>query len=92
MGTGKPSTAQRAASPEAEPPPYPLSAEDAAAWIAKLRVADRACCCPAMPAIVALLPPCPGRSEPVEIFLCGHHGRASRKGLAAAAARIYQLP
>ncbi|HTP16412.1 MAG TPA: hypothetical protein VMK13_11310 [Streptosporangiaceae bacterium] len=67
-------------------------AADAAQWIARLKAAQRACCCPAKPFMVALLPPRPGGTELVDIFLCGHHGRICRESLAAAGARLHQLP
>jgi hypothetical protein len=50
--------------------------------------ADRACCCLAKPAVVAVLPPSPGRDHATDLLLCGHHYRAARHKLAAAGATI----
>jgi hypothetical protein len=46
--------------------------------------AERACCCSARPAVVAVFPARPGRSDPVDLLLCGHHYRECRAGLAVA--------
>lgn len=51
--------------------------------------ADRACCCPAHPLFVVLLPAVPGRPEPVDLLLCGHHYRAARASLTAAGAIVF---
>jgi hypothetical protein len=59
------------------------------AWQRALRFAERACCCPAKPAVVALMPPAPGRSRAVDLLLCRHHYLASRKALAAAGATVF---
>jgi hypothetical protein len=37
----------------------------------------RACCCPARPVVKVIMPPTPGRPRPVDLWLCGHHYRAS---------------
>ncbi len=50
--------------------------------------AERACCCPAKPAVVAVLPPAPGRDHETDLLLCGHHYRASRGALEAAGATV----
>lgn len=50
--------------------------------------AERACCCPAKPAVIALLPPGPGRDHATDLLLCGHHYRATRRALDAAGAAI----
>ncbi len=50
--------------------------------------AERACCCPARPAVVAVLPPAPGRDHETDLLLCGHHYRASRDALEAAGATV----
>jgi len=55
-----------------------------------VHAAGRACCCPAKPAVVALIPVA-GRPRPTELLLCGHHYRASRRGLAAAGASVLAL-
>jgi len=38
------------------------------------------------------MPPVPRRPHPVDLLLCGHHYRLSRKALAAAGATVYDLP
>jgi hypothetical protein len=38
------------------------------------------------------MPPAPERPRPVDLLLCGHHYRVSRKALAAAGARMENLP
>jgi hypothetical protein len=53
---------------------------------------DRACCCPAQPVVRAIMPPAAGRPHPVDLLLCGHHYRVSRRALAAAGAEIFNLP
>jgi len=50
--------------------------------------AERACCCPARPAVIALLPPGPGRDHSTDLLLCGHHYRRARHALDAAGAAI----
>jgi hypothetical protein len=62
-------------------------ARNAVYWRA-LRTADRACCCPARPVVVAVMPEGPGRDHPTDLLLCGHHYRVSRRALAAAGAVI----
>ena len=57
------------------------AADDPAAW------PTRACCCPAPPAVRVSLP-VPYGSGAVELFLCGHHYRASLGPLALADARV----
>jgi hypothetical protein len=47
--------------------------------------AGRACCCPARPLVVAVIPPAAGRPHPAD-QLCGHHHRACRNALQAAGA------
>ena len=53
---------------------------------------DRACCCPAHPVVRVIMPSAPGRRPPVDLLLCGHHYRVSRQALAAARARVENLP
>jgi len=53
---------------------------------------DRACCCPAQPVVRVIMPPVPGRPHSVDLLLCGHHYRVSRQALAAAGARVENLP
>jgi|SRR5450755_2068346 hypothetical protein len=87
-------------SPEASQsgPPSPGGSEEltprpAAAsldWDA-LRLAGRSCCCLAGPAIVAVMPPAPGRPHETDLLLCMHHYRASRHALVAAGATVLDL-
>ncbi|HEX9064006.1 MAG TPA: hypothetical protein VF843_02800 [Streptosporangiaceae bacterium] len=68
-------------------------AGDAAArvdWDA-LRSASHACCCPARPAVIALIPPAPGRPHRTDLLLCMHHFRGSRSVLAASAASVLDM-
>lgn len=55
------------------------------------RLADRACCCPAPPIVVAVMPPSTGRPFPTDLLFCGHHYRASRRSLAAVGAVILDM-
>lgn len=52
---------------------------------------DRACCCPAKPLVKAVMPPGPSRPAPADLWLCGHHWRASRRSLAEAGATVYDV-
>jgi len=56
------------------------------------RIEDRACCCPAQPVVRVIMPPTARRPHSVDLLLCGHHYRVSRQALAAAEARIEDLP
>lgn len=56
-----------------------------------VRRAEHACCCSARPAIVAVMPPGPGRAHRTELLLCGHHYRASRVALAGAGATVVDM-
>jgi hypothetical protein len=56
------------------------------------RYEDRACCCPAYPVVRVIMPPSAERQHSVDLLLCGHHYRVSRQALAAAGARIENLP
>lgn len=75
------------APPDAERIP-PDDALAASAYRSVLAGADRACCCTAKPAVIALLPPSPARRKRVELLFCMHHYRASRIGLREAGAVI----
>ena len=66
-------------------------AEPAAVYRPPLRYSRRACCCPALPSVVAVIPPADGRRAPVELLLCGHHYRQSRQALAAIGATLLDL-
>ena len=52
----------------------------------------RACCCPATPAVLVIMPPGPSRPRSTELLLCGHHYRVSRAALTAAQAVVSELP
>jgi len=58
-------------------------------WRAAQR-AGRACCYPAKPVVIAIMPQKRGRKHPTDL-LCGHHYRVSRKVLAAAGATVLDL-
>jgi hypothetical protein len=78
------STAYRAPAGRERP-----AADDAAIHWRALRTAGRACCCPAKPAVVAIMPPAPGREHSTDLLLCAHHYRASRVALERAGAAIF---
>jgi hypothetical protein len=61
-------------------------------WASVFVGAERACCCSARPAVVAVFPARPGRPDPVDLLLCGHHYRECRAGLEAAGAVAHCLP
>jgi len=61
-------------------------------WASVFVGAERACCCSARPAVVAVFPARAGRSDPVDLLLCGHHYRECRAGLEAAGAVAHCLP
>lgn len=52
-------------------------------------LADRACCCPAKPVVIAVMPIIGHDLSPVDIHLCAHHYRQSRKALAEAGAAVF---
>jgi hypothetical protein len=54
-------------------------------------IPSQACCCPARPMVKVLMPSAPGRPRPVELWLCGHHYRASRAALLLANACVEGL-
>jgi hypothetical protein len=55
-------------------------------------LADRACCCPAKAKVRVIMPPTAARPHQTDLLLCGHHYRVSRQALAAAHARVQELP
>ncbi len=57
-------------------------------WRASLGRAGRACCCPARPTVVVIMPPAGDRRAPVDLLLCRHHYRVHAPALAAAGAAI----
>jgi hypothetical protein len=64
-----------------------IPARDASAGLA-----DRACCCSAKPMVRVIMPPTQARQHETDLLLCGHHYRVSRQALAAAGARVRELP
>jgi hypothetical protein len=51
---------------------------------------DRACCCPARPLVKIIMPATVTRPT-VDLWLCGHHWRASRTALSGTGAVAYEL-
>jgi hypothetical protein len=51
-------------------------------------VPSRACCCPARPVVKVIMPPTPHRPQPADLWLCGHHYRASLVSLELAGATV----
>jgi hypothetical protein len=51
----------------------------------------QACCCPARPMFKVVMPPTATRPHPVDLWLCGHHYRASQAALKSAGAQVYPL-
>ena len=51
----------------------------------------RSCCCPARPAVLAVMPPVPARPHETDLLLCEHHFRFSRQALAAVGASVRRL-
>ncbi len=51
----------------------------------------QACCCAARPMFKVVMPPTATRPRPVDLWLCGHHCRASRAALESAGASVYPL-
>jgi hypothetical protein len=68
-----------AATPVEQPAQEP---EPVAVFTPAARHSDRACCCAALPAVIAVLPPSTGRPTATDLLLCGHHYRASLSALA----------
>jgi hypothetical protein len=51
----------------------------------------RSCCCVAKPQVKVVMPATATRPHPVELWLCGHHYRASQAALARAGAAVQTL-
>jgi hypothetical protein len=79
-----PRTAAAPASGQDEPGTYVID------WRA-VRQSDRACCCPARPVVIAVMPPGASRPHQTELLLCRHHYRASRQALRAAGATVLDI-
>jgi hypothetical protein len=73
---------QTATAPALESIPYDRPAR---------RHSERACCCSARPAVVAVIPPSGNRSAPTDLLLCGHHSRKSMPALLAKGAILLDL-
>ena len=70
--------------------------EDEVTALEDLRFTDpsipsRSCCCAARPVVKVIMPPAVGRAHPVDLWLCGHHYRASLAALLAAGATVEDL-
>jgi hypothetical protein len=55
------------------------------------RHSGRACCCAALPTVIAVLPPSANRPSATDLLLCGHHYRASLPALTAREATILDI-
>ena len=73
-----------------DPAESPWRGPDSIDWRGARR-AGRACCCPARPAVIAIMPATRRRKHPTDLLLCGHHYRVYRKGLTAAGATVLDL-
>ena len=82
-----PHTGADSGAPESGAPPQDDILPDSSVWLE-----DRACCCPGQPVVRVIMPPTPERRNSVDLLLCGHHYRVSRQALAAARARIENMP
>ncbi len=58
-------------------------------WRASVSRASRACCCPARPAVVVILPASRDRPYPVDLLLCRHHYRVCEYALVVAGAVVF---
>ncbi len=56
-----------------------------------LKFASHACCCPAKPSVIVIMPPSAGRAHQTDLLLCGHHYRQSQRSLARAGAAAFSL-
>ena len=56
---------------------------------APFSVTDQACCCPARPVVMVILPATAARPFPTDLLLCGHHFRVNESALRAAGAVAY---
>lgn len=81
-GPDEPTAPGASSSPKAQDPP---SMRDSRADIP-----GRACCCPAKPLVRAVMPASDAHPA-VDLWLCGHHWRASRAALAQAGAAVYDV-
>ncbi len=58
-------------------------------WRASLRRAEHACCCPARPAVVVIMPATAERPYPIDLLLCRHHYQVCARALMAAGATVF---
>jgi hypothetical protein len=72
-------------------PPREVAADDSRLvdWRASLKRAEHACCCPARPTVVIIMPAATGRPYPIDLLLCRHHYRVSERALATAGAAAF---
>jgi hypothetical protein len=54
-------------------------------------IPSRACCCTARPVVKVMMPAAPARPAPVDLWLCGHHWRASKPALAKVGATVTEV-
>jgi hypothetical protein len=54
-------------------------------------VPSRSCCCPAPPVVKVTMPPTADSVRPADLWLCGHHYRASLAALLRAGANVEEL-
>jgi hypothetical protein len=54
-------------------------------------IPSMACCCPARPVVRVIMPPTANRTHSVDLWLCGHHYRASLPALLACGATVEDL-
>jgi hypothetical protein len=73
-------------------PASQLPASDAVAPGTSPAGADRACCCPAKAVVEVIMPATEARPCEMDLLLCGHHYRASRRALTEARAVVMELP
>jgi hypothetical protein len=74
------------AAPLEQPAPEPVAVFTPAA-----RHCHRSCCCAALPAVIAVLPPSADRPSATDLLLCGHHYRASLPSLTARGATMLDI-
>jgi hypothetical protein len=69
----------------------PITPEPDCGYTPAPRYRDRACCCAARPAVVAVLPPSAGRLTETDLLFCGHHYRGLLPALAGQGATIFDI-
>jgi hypothetical protein len=67
------------------------AAPETAVYTPVARYSGRACCCPAQPAVMAVLPPSARRRNATDLLLCGHHYRALLPALAEQGATLLDI-